>query len=98
MARNLQGAGAGIFDALTDATSVKGAQGAQQAQEVQHKRHLRSERLSFKVTPEVKSYLQTASYETSTATRRVSMTDYVCMLIERDMEQHPEYTTTDEGE
>lgn len=94
MAKNLQDAGAGIFDVLTGAKDIpaaKGAQGMQEKQQPQTRRHLRTERLYFKVTPEVKGYLQRAALEASTPTRRVSMTDYVCMLVERDMEQHPEY-------
>lgn len=99
--KNLQDAGAGIFDVLTGAKDIptaKGAQGMQDMQQPQPRRHLRTERLYFKVTPEVKSYLQRAALDASTPTRRVSMTDYVCMLVERDMEQHPEYMPTDEGE
>ena len=96
MAKSIRDAGAAAFDGMA-AKGAKGAQGMQEQQKAQEGRHYRTERLYFKVTPEVKSYLQAAAYAESTPTRRVSMTDYVCMLVEKDMQAHPEYMTG-EGE
>lgn len=56
----------------------------------------RTERLYFKVTPSVKGYLQRASWENSTISRRMSMTDYVSKLVEDDMQNHPEWVPTDD--
>ena len=98
--KSIKDTGADAFSELMGGNDVTGAQGMQVTDYAQPKA-LRTERLYFKVTPEVKEYLRRAAWENSTMTRRVSMTDYVSDLVEADMGRHPEWRPVDieqEGE
>lgn len=45
-------------------------------------------RLNLKVPVEIKDYLQAAAYRESNPRHMVSLTEYFCDLVRRDMEQH----------
>lgn len=45
-------------------------------------------RLNLSIPIRYKEYLQEASFKASSPTNRVSITQYICSLIEKDMKNH----------
>lgn len=91
--RSVKADGINAFVELSGGDDATGATDARGMQFTDYKpeKELRTERLYFKVTPTIKAYLMTAAWENSTISRRISMTDYVCKLVEDDMQKHPEW-------
>lgn len=45
-------------------------------------------RLNLKIPTDIKEYLQAAAYFNSTPQHTVSLTEYLCELVRRDMGEH----------
>lgn len=50
--------------------------------------HEQLERLNLKMPGKYKSYLKQAAYRESTPENAVSLTEYLCRLIDKDMQEH----------
>ena len=94
-------AGTSVFDTIAtggaqyvqDAQSAQNAQDAASAKEMPQrgrpkKNTQEMERLSLKIPTEIKDYLQAAAYRESSPKHMVSLTEYLCDLVRRDMELH----------
>ena len=94
-------AGTSVFDTIAaggaqyvqDVQNAQDAKGAADAKEASQrgrpkKNTQEMERLSLKIPTEIKDYLQAAAYRESSPKHMVSLTEYLCELVRRDMELH----------
>lgn len=78
-----------VMDAqtVTDAKDVHSAQGTTST----HRKYSEpTERLNLKIPKSLKAYLRAAAFRESTVEKQVSATEYLCALIQADMDAHRE--------
>lgn len=85
-------AGTSVFDQIASgnvpaAQNTQGVQNAQNTQDTQAAA-VQMERINLKIPAYLKEYLQEQAYNESTPRHIVSVTEYLCNLVKKDMEQH----------
>lgn len=85
-------AGTSVFDQIANG-NTQGAQDTQNTEGIQTRTGapaapVQMERINLKIPAYLKEYLQEQAYNESTPRHIVSVTEYLCNLVKKDMEQH----------